>query len=142
MGNRSDGGGLGGKRGGDCGRDLGLQGRGGFCVSHPKRNGKKCGLELAQAAATMTTKTMSNCGWSGLNNNTAKKRRQKKQQRETIVEFSKKKLFENEEYGETVAGVISTTTQGRETAKKRRPKKQQRERASNRLEMFLVSICV
>jgi hypothetical protein len=41
-----------------------------------------------------------------------------------------------------VAGVISTTTQGRETAKKRRPKKQQRERASNRLEMFLVSICV
>jgi hypothetical protein len=38
----------------------------------------------------MTTKTMSNCGWSGLNNNTAKKRRQKKQQRETIVEFSKK----------------------------------------------------
>jgi hypothetical protein len=58
------------------------------------------------------------------------------------VEFSKK-LFENEEYSErTVAGVISTTTQGRETAKKRRPKKQQRERASNRLEMFLVSICV
>jgi len=97
---------------------------------------------LAQAAATMTTKTMSNCGWSGLNNNTAKKRRQKKQQREIIVEFSKKKLFENEEYGETVAGVISTTTQGRETAKKRRPKKQQRERASNRLEMFLLSICV
>jgi hypothetical protein len=31
-----------------------------------------------------------------------------------IVEFSKN-LFENEEYGETVAGVISTTTQRRDT---------------------------
>ena len=54
-----------------------------------------------------------NCGWSDLNNNTAKKRRQKKQQRERIFEFSKK-LFKNEEYGETVAGVISTTTQRRD----------------------------
>jgi hypothetical protein len=31
-----------------------------------------------------------------------------------IVEFSKN-LFENEEYGETVAGVTSTTTQRRDT---------------------------
>ena len=41
----------------------------------------------------------------------------------TTCRIFEKKLFENEEYGETVAGVISTTTQGRETAKKRRPKK-------------------
>jgi hypothetical protein len=41
------GGGLGGQRGSDCGRDLRLKGRGGF--SHPKRN-KNYGLELEQAA--------------------------------------------------------------------------------------------
>ncbi len=35
------------QRGGDCGRDLCLKGRGGF--SHPKRS-KNCGLELEQAA--------------------------------------------------------------------------------------------
>ncbi len=36
--NRCGGGGLGSERGGDCGRDLRLKGRGGVC--HPKRNEK------------------------------------------------------------------------------------------------------
>ncbi len=52
MSNGCGGGGLGGERGGDCGRDLCLKGRGGEC--HPKKN-KKCGLELAQAAAAAET---------------------------------------------------------------------------------------
>jgi hypothetical protein len=61
------------------------------------------------------------------------------------VEFSKK-LFENEEYGENCgwSGTQqqhSGDTNGEETTTTT-PKKRQRERASNRLEMFLVSICV
>ncbi len=48
MSNRCGGGGLGGERGDDCGRDLCLKGRSGVC--HPEIN-KNCGLELAQAAA-------------------------------------------------------------------------------------------
>jgi hypothetical protein len=46
---------------------------------------------------------MSNCGWSGT-----------LQQHSELSNF-RKNLFENEEYGETVAGVISTTTQQRDT---------------------------
>ncbi len=49
MSNGCGGGGLGGERGGDCGRDLCLKGRGGF--RHPKIN-KNCGLELEQAVVT------------------------------------------------------------------------------------------
>ncbi len=41
------GGGLSGKRGGDCGVELRLQGRGSFCVIYLKRK-KNCGLELVQ----------------------------------------------------------------------------------------------
>ncbi len=37
---RDGGGSLGGQRGDYCGRDLCLKGRGGFCISHPKRNEK------------------------------------------------------------------------------------------------------
>jgi hypothetical protein len=50
MGHRRGGGRLGGERGDDSGRDLRLQCCGGLGVSHPKRNKKNCGLELAQAA--------------------------------------------------------------------------------------------
>jgi hypothetical protein len=48
MGNGCGGGGLGGERGGNCGHDLCLKGRGGVC--HPEIN-KNCGLELEQAVA-------------------------------------------------------------------------------------------
>jgi hypothetical protein len=51
VGDGCGGGGLGSQCGGDCNRNLCLKGRGGFGVSHPKRN-KNCGLELAKAAAT------------------------------------------------------------------------------------------
>ena len=56
---------------------------------------------------------MSNCGWSGT-----------LQQHSELSNFRTNNLFENEEYGETVAGVTSTTTQRRKDDRK----KQQRER--------------
>jgi len=40
LGNGRDGGSLGGQRGGDCGRDLHLEGRGGGGLSHLKREEK------------------------------------------------------------------------------------------------------
>jgi hypothetical protein len=56
-----------------------------------------------------------NCGWSDLNNNTALQHKANDEMMTSPpVEFSKN-LFENEEYGETVAGVISTTKQRRDT---------------------------
>jgi hypothetical protein len=76
MGDGCDGGGLGGKRGGDCGRDLSLKGCGGIGVCHPKKKTRNCGLEFAQAAAAAENgkrgaKGLSNpsanwrnCGWS------------------------------------------------------------------------------
>jgi hypothetical protein len=84
MRNGSDGGGLGGKRGGDCGCDLRLKGCGGLCICHPKRN-NKCGLELAKAAAVAESekpKDYLTCRRNSepvagvkLDNNTAKKRK-------------------------------------------------------------------
>jgi hypothetical protein len=50
MSNGCGGGGLGGERGGNCGRDLCL-----ICVRHPEIN-KNCGLELEQATAAAETK--------------------------------------------------------------------------------------
>ncbi len=82
-----------------------------------------------------------NCGWSDLNNNTAKKRRQKKQQLKKSVEFSKNCSKMRSTAKLWLEWSQQQHSDATRTAKKKQQKKQ-RERASNRLEMFLISICV